>query len=443
MELHRKLVVVCLLAGGPGPAFGAGTAAPEPPPVGPADAIVGSIADPDLRSLLAEVLERNPEIAALRAKIAATGEREIAARKLPDPRVEATAFLLPPETRVGPQRFAARVTQQLPGGGKLKKSAGLEQAERRALSAEIETLRLDLVTRARRLAVELAYLDEARRVITDDHATLSHFEELARARYASGAGLQMDAVKLQAEMTRLEARRTEIDERSASVTADLNHLRDRPAAKVPIIEVDPTPPGDLDWHALGEVALANRPELAAADARIAQASVRTELAAEAKAPDFSVGLTYAYVEPRTDVDVPDNGQDVLGLSGGITIPLWKKGTNAQVEAATQSRLAREADRRTAVTAVERELEDLRGRLPEIARRLRLLSTVLPAQAEQAFTSAEAAYAAGRVEALSLLDTERILLDVRLSAARARADLAIALIDLEDAVAAPLPQGESS
>lgn len=438
MDLHRKLVVACLLLGGPGVAFAA-----EPSPPGPADAVVASVADNDLRALLADVLERNPEVTALRARIAASGEREIAARKLPDPRAELTAFVLPPETRVGPQRIAARVTQQLPGGGKLKKSARVQQAERRALTAEIEALRLDLVSRARTLAVELAYLDEARRVLTDDHATLSHFEELARARYASGAGLQMDAVQLQAEMTRLEARRTEIDERFAGVAADLNRLRDRPGAQVPLIVVDPTPPESLDWNQLGELALASRPELAAADARIEQASVRTELAAEDRTPDFSVGLTYAYVEPRTDVDVPDNGQDVLGLSGGISIPLWRKGNDAEVEAATQSRLALEARRRATVTTVERELEDLRGRLPEITRRLDLLTNVLPVQAEQAFASAEAAYAAGRVEALSLLDTERVLLDVRLSAARARADLAIALIDLEDAVAAPLPQGEPS
>lgn len=442
MNLHRICVVVCLLAGGPSMAFGA-EPANDPPPGGPADAIVQRIADDQLRSLLAEVLERNPEIAALRAKIAASGEREIAARKLPDPRAELTAFVLPPETRVGPQRFAARVTQQLPGGGKLEKSARVAQAERRALSSQLEALRLDLVTRARRLLVELAYLDEARRVLDDDHTTLSHFEELARARYASGAGLQMDAVQLQAEMTRLEARATEIDERQAGVAADLNRLRDRPGEPLPSVAVDLKAPDDLDWHALGQIAFASRPELAADDARIEQASVRTELASEDKSPDFSVGLTYAYVDRRTDVDVPHNGRDVLGLSGGISIPLWRKGTDAEVEAATQSRLAREAERRATVTTVERELEDLRGRLPEIARRLHLLSDVLPVQAEQSFASAEAAYAAGRVDALSLLDAERVLLDVRLSAARARADLAIALVDLEDAIAAPLPKGDPS
>lgn len=412
-------------------------------PFPPADAVVAAVKDPDLRSLLTEVLERNPEIAALEASRTAAGYRTTAARKLPDPKAELTGFLLPPETRVGPQLFAAKVTQQIPGGGKRKKSSLAEEAEGRALAAEIQALRLDLVTRARKLTVELAYLDEANRVLTDDHATLSRFEELARARYAAGAGLQMDAVKLQAEITRLEGRRTEIDERRAGVAAAINQLRDRPGAPVPSVAFDPNLPAALDWTALYHLALASRPELTADDARIEQAAVRTELAADGRSPDFSVGLTYAYVEPRSDVHVPKNGQDVLGISGGITIPLWKTANDAKVEEAAQVRLAREASRRATVAAVERELAELRGRLPEIARRLDLLSKILPIQAEESFASAEAAYAAGRVDALALLDTERVLLDVRLTAARARADLAAALIDLEATIAAPLPQGESS
>ncbi|MCU0302815.1 MAG: TolC family protein [Thermoanaerobaculales bacterium] len=443
MDISPTIALLCALTGAPLLSSGAEPGIAGSPPAAPADAIVARIPDSGLRSLLLEVLERNPEIAALQARVAASGERGVAARRLPDPSAELTAFVLPPETRVGPQRLAARVTQRLPGGGKLKKSGLVEAAEGRALAAELEALRLDLVARTRRLVVELSYLDEARRVLTDDHATLSHFELLTRARYAAGAGLQLDTVKLQAEMTRLEARRAAIDERWAGLASDLNRLRDRPGAPVPSIAVDPAPPGDLPWEALRDLALANRPELAADDARIEQATVRTELAAEHGTPDFSVGLTYAYVEPRTDADVPDNGQDVLGLSGGITIPLWRAGIDAEVEAATQTRIARQAQRRATSASVVREVEEVLGRLPEIVRRLHLLAEVLPVQAEQALASAEAAYAAGRVEALSLLDTERVLLDVRLSAARARADLAIALIDLEDAIAAPLPQGEPS
>ncbi|MEE4272132.1 MAG: TolC family protein [Thermoanaerobaculales bacterium] len=402
-------------------------------PTGPADAIVATVADDHLRVLLTEVLARNPEIATHRARMAAAGHRSTAARKLPDPRAELTAFVLPPETRVGPQRAAARVTQAIPGGGKRDAAAAAAELERQALEAEIEAIKLKLVTRARRLAVELGYLAEANRVLIDELGVLAHYEELARARYSAGSGLQMDAVRIQAEMTRLETRISGINERRAAVAADLNLLRDRSGVVVAVPDVEVPSIGDLDWSSLTEVALVSRPELAASTARIDRAAAFGKLAAKERSPDFSVGLTYAWVDTRTDVDVPDNGRDIFGISGGVTIPLWSTATDAEVAANTEDRLAREASHRAAVAGIRRQIEALAGRIPEIRRRLALLEDVLPVQSAQALTSVEAAYSAGRADALELLEAERTLLDVRLSAARGRADLAQALIELEGAI----------
>lgn len=410
---------------------------------GPADRIVESIDNTELRTLLEDVLNRSPEIAGLSARISAADYRTTAVRKLPDPRAEVTAFILPPETRVGPQRFAARLSQQLPGGGKRNLEEDVAAFDRGALAAELQALRLALITETRRLVVEIGYLDEARRVLADDRATLAHFEELARARYASGTGLQMDAVQLQAEMTRLETREAELDERRSDLIAEINQLRDRPGAAFESAPAVSIPPLELQWDELRELAMASRPELKGDDARIQRSATLTDLATKDRSPDFSVGLTYAYVDKRTDVDVPNNGQDVFGISGGITIPLWKKATNAEIEATTQVGLAHEAARRRTVAAIDRELEGLAGRIPEIQRRLTLLTEVLPIQTEQALASAEAAYATGRVDALALLDAERVQLDVRLSAARSRADLAVTLVDLEGAIGAPLPNGGRS
>lgn len=442
MKSIQRLGICCLLVLFAGTVLGEENLTPMQSR-GPADTIVGSVADNDLHALLHEVLERNPEIAGLSARISAAGYRSTAVRKLPDPRAEVTAFVLPPETRVGPQRFSARLSQQLPGGGKREISSRAENFDRQALAADLQALRLALVTEARRLVVEIAYLDQARRVLTDDHTTLVHFEELARARYASGTGLQMDAIQLQAELTRLETRAAELDERRAGLVAEINRLRDRPGAPMPSVSPPLIPSVDLDWIELRGLAAVSRPELRADDARIGRSATMTELAAKDRSPDFSVGLTYAYVDKRTDVDVLSNGRDVLGISGGITIPIWKSGNTAEVEAATGLRLAHEAERRTTMAEIDRTIETLLGRIPEIERRLNLLEDVLPIQAEQALASAEAAYASGRVDALALLDAERVLLDVRLSAARGRADLAVAFIELEGAVGAPLTTGGRS
>jgi outer membrane protein TolC len=364
----------------------------------------------------------------------------VAARKLPDPRAEITAFVLPPETRVGPQRASARLVQRIPGGGKRGIAGRTAELEGAVVDAELEALRLRLVTEARRLAAELGHVATARSLLADEIRTLGHYEELARARYASGRGLQADAVRIQTEITRLEAHRLELAERASKLRAELNELRRRPGAPVPVVTLRPADPGPFDWQALRAAAVASSPELHALEARAERSDSLAELAARGSSPDFSIGLTYAWVDPRDDVEVEDNGRDVLGINGGITIPVWGAAVDAEVEAATEERIAVEADRRAAVATIERRLDELSGRLPEIRRRLELLETVLPVQAEQSLESVEAAYVAGRADVLELLEAERVLLDARLATDRARTDLALVLIELEAAVAAPLARG---
>jgi outer membrane protein TolC len=399
--------------------------------------IAAGVADPQLRTILHEVLDRNPEIDAAEARAEAERLRAPQARTLPDPRAELAVYLQPPETRVGPQRAVARISQTIPGSGKraLREQTALQEAA--ALEAGVEALRVRLLTEARRAYHEIGYLDAAVKILRSDRLTLAHFEELARARYAAGVGLQQEVVVIQAEMTRLDVRLADLAARRTGWQAELNMLRDR--SGVPVKHADRAlhRAAVSDWPGLRDLAVTARPELAAVDARIDRAKTGMELARRQGGPDFSLGLMYAYVDRRSDADPPDNGQDVLGVMAGITLPVWRGRVDAAVEEATQRRLSAEALRRASVTGIERELEELRGELPEIERRLELFEGILFTQSMQALRSAEAAYAAGRLDAMALLDAERTLLDVRLSAERSRTDHAIAIARLEGAIAGSL------
>ncbi|MFQ5350661.1 MAG: TolC family protein, partial [Thermoanaerobaculia bacterium] len=124
----------------------------------PADEIFSAIDQPVLGALIADVLARNPEIAAARARAAAAEQRAPQARALPDPMAGLTAFVLAPETRVGPQRLSARIQQRFPWFGKLKlkEQAALHGAA--AARAEVEAVRLRLLTETRRLYHELGFV---------------------------------------------------------------------------------------------------------------------------------------------------------------------------------------------------------------------------------------------------------------------------------------------
>jgi len=418
------------------------TAAPLPAPAS-SDAIVSAVADPQLRLLLTDVLENNPHLAALRARAQASAAKAPQVRALPDPVAGLTAFLLSPETRVGPQKAAVSLSQHLPWFGKLelREQAALADAAAAASSFEVERLRL--VTETRRQYYELAFVESSREVVASDRATLGHYEELARARYASGAGIEEGVVKIQAEITRDDARLLDLDTRRAALVASINALRDRPATTpvrpgtVPVLaELRP----DLD--SLRSQAITRRPEIAAADAEIQAAKSRVDLAGKAYDPDVTVGLSYVLVDKRSDpagiANPPkDNGRDILGLSAGINLPVHRQKLAAGVEEATARRLAASEARRQVGADIERSLGDLSSRIPLIWDRLHLFTDVLTVQARQSLSSAEAGYAAGTLNALDLLDAERVLLEVRIATERARTDYAVAVAQLEGAVGAPV------
>jgi outer membrane protein TolC len=406
---------------------------------GPAGTIVSSLTDLDLRTTLQEVADRNPAVRAATARAEAASRRAPQVSSLPDPQAEVTVFAMPPETRVGPQRLSARLAQQLPPLGTLKRRERVAALEAAAAAAEVDALRLRLVTDARRLCLEIAYVDGSFEILGEDRQTLEHFEELARARYASGVGIQQEVVRIQAEISRVDTRLAELAARRAALVAEVNELRDRSHAELGRFRLPPTGrAGELDWDLLSERALATRPELSALAARRAAAEVEVELARREGQPDFMVGVMWALVDPRTDADPPGNGDDDVGIMGGLSLPIWRSRVAAAVEEASWKQLAADADVEAEEAAIARELGDLRGRIPEIERQLTLFEGVLQTQAEQSLHSAEAAYATGRLDAVALLDAERTVLDVRLASERSRADLLIALASLEGAVAGPLP-----
>ncbi len=413
------------------------------PQAGPAEVIVRAIEDESLRLLAADVLDRNPELAVLAARARAAEQDAPRVRALPDPTLSATLFLFEPQTRVGPQQASATFAQKLPGKGKLdlREQAALFDAA--AAWTRVEAERLRLVTRTRTLYLELQYLERERSIVETDATTLEHYEQLARARYASGVGIGQSVIKIQAEITRARTRLLDIDRDEVRLRASINALRDRPR-DTPVIVGETAPSLDdlPPFEALRRTAVSLRPEVSESRTLIDAAATRVELADAASHPDFTVGLTYALVERRSDeagrFNPPEgNGDDVLGLTGGMTLPIWSKALDAETEGAVQRRLATESALRSLTVEIDGRLADLSRRIPLIREQLALFEGTLSTQAEASLISAEEAYASGTLSALDLLDAERTLLRVRVGTERARTDLAVALAELEGVAAAPI------
>lgn len=408
----------------------------------PTAAIVASLGDSTLRVLIDEVLARNPRLAAVAARAAAARQEPPQAKALPDPMFAITTYASSPETRVGPQILMGAVSQRLPWFGKLglREQAALQKA--RAFDAQVEGQRLSLVTETRRLYYEIAFLDAWSKVVAEDRAMLDHYEELARSRYVSGGGIEQAVVKVQAEITKDDVRQFEIANRRVALAAELNALRDQ-AQTTPIGPLVLPSYGEVTFNraALRDRALNLRPEMAGAGLEVAHADTMLALARKEYKPDFTVGISYTLVGPRGDaagiaMPPPDNAKDIVAISASVNLPFHRGRLKAGVEEAAQLRRVAEEGKREVVTQIDRSLGELTERVTLTWQQLRLLKDVLEVQADQSLRSAEAAYAAGVLNSLDLLDAERVRLDVRTSIERSHADYAIAVARLEGAVGEP-------
>ena len=408
-----------------------------------AESLRDSLRSIALRDLSTEVLERNPEIARAERLAVAAETKAPQVRALPDPVAALSLFVLPPETRTGPQRLSASIRQKFPWFGKLalREKAALYAAA--AARAEVERIRLDKLTETRKLAHELAFLDAYETVVKGERSTLVRYEKAAQARYAAGTGLQQGIVRIQAQITRTDTRLLEIAERRSALLAQLNRLRDRPAG-APVDSLDANDPSEprFEAAALHGMAGSRRPELAAAEARIAAGSALVALAEKSFRPDITLGLSYTAVEGRDDAAArltppEDNGDDILALTGSLNLPVRRKKLEAGLEEATATRWAAEEEKRAVLADIESTIGDLATRMPLLYEHLTLLETVLRKQAREALRSAETAYSTGKLNAVDLLDAEVVLFEVQIAAARTRTDLAVAWADLERAVAQPI------
>ncbi len=404
-----------------------------------------SMANPQLDTYLNEALGRNPLIARSFAQYQSALQRLPQVSSLPDPMLSLTQYLRSPETRVGAQTTALSLSQNLPWFGKLSDKEKIAAKEAAAFRSLHEAQKAEIIRQVRLAYYSLGYIDRAIDITNEDISVLERFESLARARYQQGVGLQQAVVKLQAEITRDQSRLEELKRQRVDLEAILNSLRDLPSdSPIDKVPQEGRPKVNISLDYLYQVGRHNRPEIQAALLQIEKDEKRIQLARRNYWPDFTIGAGFINVMNRSDLpgilNPPDqNGKNIFSFTASINIPIRRKKYDAAVSEATQDKLASTEGYRNIVNSMEAAIRAIGYSIETAERQISLYENTLLPQTEQALRSTEAAYSTGSLEILELLDSERILLDVRLGLAKLNSDYMKSLAEMERAVGAPLQE----
>jgi outer membrane protein TolC len=400
--------------------------------------------DTQLNDYMRLSLDRNPGLSRALAQYRSVLQRLPQVSALPDPMLAFTNYIRTPETRVGSQTNAITLSQQFPWFGTLAMREQVAAKEAARYRQQYEAAKDQVVRQVKAAYYSLAFIDLALGINDEERLLLDHYEKLAESRYQQGAGLQQAALKLQAEITRIQSRLEELRSRRVDAETTLNTLMNRPAeTPVAKIKLPPVPAVDVDYKQLYPVGRRNRPEVLASLLEIERDEKRIELARKDYWPSFSLGGTFVNVIGRSvapgAMPIDSNGMNVVSFNLGISLPVHRSKVDAEVAEASEAKIASTHGYQETVNAVESSIREVGFHIGTLGEQMRLFNTTLIPQAQQSLQSAEAAYSTGSLGVLDLLDSERVLLDVRLGLAQLIADYMKSLADMERALGSPFPE----
>jgi outer membrane protein, heavy metal efflux system len=376
---------------------------------------------------IAEALERNQELIALRREYEAARAAPAQERRLGPPLLEAAIWQWPITTLnpIRTEMYMFTAEQELPGRGKRAARVLVRERDGDVSRQQIAVRANTVLGELKQAFADLSLAREQAALYEQQVGVLSDVAEATALRYAGGQGAQRHTVTTLVELTRLRKDRIGTDERIQAAEARLNTLLGRPVAQ----PVEPLATlGDVVSAADAErIALERHPELTLAAAAIAREEAELARLRGERRPDFVVGGGYMLMPGEAGA---------WTARAGITWPNapWSRGKlDASVDLQSKRLDAVKAKQLAMAAAIRQSVRQAVIRLQAAQRQVQLLeSTVLP-QVEHAFELARVGYTGGEGTFSELLESHRMLLTTRLEYAQARADVVRARADLHTAV----------
>ncbi len=380
----------------------------------------------ELDRLIAEALERSPEVAEAGALAEAATRRVRPAAVLPDPMLSLTYENDGVEPSLGVEsmtRLSLMAQQAIPFPGKQALAGRIAAAEAEEIGTRPARVRLTIEAAVRRAYADILLARVNLAVVAEQIETWKDIEDVTRSRYAAGMGSQQDVLRAQGESTRLLQQRVRDEAAEETARVELSRLLERSVAGTEIAGTHlalPTgePLGVAEALRLGEEVSPELKEVLRARER---AQLGADLARRNLKPDLVASAAY----------MNRGGLPLMWSVGlGVSVPLWAGQKQVPLIAEAESRVrAATAAERSIRLRLKARTEERLIRLRQLAREAALDADGILVQDRLSVDSALASYRTGAVpfvtvlEALSTLFVDRRAAAARLAGyAKAEADL---------------------
>jgi cobalt-zinc-cadmium efflux system outer membrane protein len=369
-------------------------------------------ADIVLPDLIKEALKNNPQVKAAHEDWQASLEQISQAKAYPEPMLSFAHFGKSIETRLGPQRNKISLSQKIPFFGKLSIKENIARENSSIFEVQHAKVAADLILQVKEAFFSLYWFEKAIDIRSEEKEVMGRLAKIARKKYETGIANQQDVLKAHLEISRLSEKILMLKQGKKAIEAKLNALLNRPMASTfgRVGNVG-DPHLTLSLSELYELAKDGRPELKQAQHFIVKNEKSIELAKKNNWPDFTLKFEYFDIGAGATT-FPEDGHNAWLGAIGFNIPLWR-GKYKAAEAEATIRL----------TASQKRFEDIRNdtaaRVNEYYQEIKtyedqlaLYKHSLIPQAEQTLKASEVGYLSGKVDFLNLLESERMILQIK-------------------------------
>ncbi len=256
---------------------------------------------------------------------------------LPDPQIAFGYFILPAETRVGPQQFKFSAQQFFPWFGKLKANRNTADELAKAKYELFEDAKLKLFYDVKSSYYKLYFIGKAIKITNENLDILDAFKSIALIKVEAGLASAVDELRVEMEIADLENSLALLRDRYFAESVAFNNLLNV-NTESEIQLPDTLNNTDLEYskQAVLDSISAKNHQLISIDYELSAMEQQEISARKSGAPSFSIGIDYTIVGSSNNpaLDPSINGQDILLFPKiGITIPLFRKKYKALVKEA--------------------------------------------------------------------------------------------------------------
>ncbi|MBS1829030.1 MAG: TolC family protein [Acidobacteria bacterium] len=362
-----------------------------------------------LQQLIAEALDRNPEVLAAQKNLEAARQRPDQESALPDTMVSvgyASSGRPWPGAGLGREPIANAgfmVTQEFPFFGKRRLRGDIARKEAQAESDQYQSVQWRVVSQLKQAYYQLAHSYQLRDVLERNKALLDKMRKVTEIRYSVGKASQQDVFKIQTQLSLMEVRSIQVEREQHTKEAELLSLANRAPTEKLGEPVMPVPqPLAVSLEQLLAAANGKAPALDRDRRMIERNQIALNLARKDYYPDYAVSAGYFNMGRMADMYQ-------VRLDIKLPTSFFRKQRSAETEQVSRLAAARRMLEATAQSLAFRIKDEFLLAQTSI-RLMRAYEFAVVPQASLALESSLSSYETGAVDLLTVLSNFQTILE---------------------------------